>query len=124
MGAVAIDAAADGDADATVRNRCRFVIGLTFGIGDDTSGKLLRGRDGSVDFQVPDVGSTDVAEGGGVLLVGGVVDGQRMAVAVEVALEAVEAAAHHRRHADVVAKLVIGCGIVAGGIVAVSIDVD
>lgn len=54
--------------------------------------------------QVADGGTVGVLEGGAIGSAGGMVESQRMAIAVERSLEWVFSAARHRRHADVVAQ--------------------
>ena len=89
------------------------------------TGSLLRaGIDGASDVQVLNHGVLDVAERGAVFLGEWLCgrafgEGQRLAVAVEGALERVGiACAHHRRHADVVAQL---HEVAAEGVAAVDV---
>ena len=101
VGAVAADAAVDADGAAAVIEFQRAER-----LAHDAGGLLRAGVDGAVDVQVRDDGVLDVAERGAVfpgerLCVGALREGQRMAVAVEDALERfVIADARHFGDAD------------------------
>ena len=106
VGAVAVDAAVDADGAAAV-----IEVQRAERLAHDAGGLLLAGVDGAVDVQVPDDGVLDVAERGAVFLgerlcVGALREGQRMAVAVEDALECfVIADARHLGDADAAGQL-------------------
>ena len=103
MGAVAADAADDGRADAAVLDE-RGAIGTSYQAGAVAVG----GGDGAVDMQVLDGGIRDEAERRNVVLGSRrhMVEGQRVAVAVEDAFEGPgilgrSAGAQHRADGDV-----------------------
>ena len=82
---------------------------------------FVGGGDGAVDMQILDGGASDKAErGGGYVLGGRVVEGQRVTVAVEGAFErlgvkAIGTCSQHRGDADVVVKLEILAAVVRAG---------
>ena len=97
MGAVAIDAAVDDDTRATVLDGDSAVL-----VGDEACSKLVRGLDGAGDAQVLNGGVLHILEGRGIFSASGVVEGQRLLVAVECASELVALAARHAADGDVV----------------------
>ena len=111
VGAVAVDAAVDDDAAEAVGDS--IVVERKTG---EACGEHLSSIDGASDGEVVDVGTLDIAERGAEVLAErllgcAVAHGQRLAVAVEVALELVAFGAHHRRDSDavdVVGQLVVG----------------
>ena len=103
VGAVAVvaaEVAADGDAAVAVLDGGGAVL-----VGDESGGVLGRGLDGAADAEVLNLSADHVEEGGGIVLGGAVVDGQRLAPAVERAGEVVAARARHAGDGDVVAEL-------------------
>ena len=97
MGAVAARATLDDYAALAVLDGDAAVL-----LGDDACGVLVRGLDGASDMQVLDGGVLHILEGRGILSASGVVEGQRLLVAVERAGEVVVAGARHAGHADVI----------------------
>ena len=105
VGAVAVDAAVDGYRTAAARDgQC------TMRLAYEACGLLRAGVDGTSDMQFFNRGVLDVAERGAVVFIENILGrtfrkGQRVAAAVERALERVGiACAHHRLDADVPAQ--------------------
>ena len=80
-------------------------------VGHDAGGISIGGLDGARRMEVLDGGTADTAERSAVVLRGGDVEGDGLAVAVESALEAVSALPHHRGDADVVGQLEVRAGV-------------
>ena len=96
MGAVANYATLDDDATLAVLDGDAAVL-----LGDDACGILVRGLDGTSNVQVLDGGVLHILEGRSIFSAGGVVEGQRLLVAVENAGEVVVAGARHVADGDV-----------------------
>ena len=112
MVTVSVKATVDDGTDATVYDRVKaFIIILAIRSANQSRCARRGGVDVACRIEVFDSGTPDVTEGGTVLFgerpVGGAfVEGQRMAVAEESALERVAlAGAYHRRNADVGGQL-------------------
>ena len=126
MGAVAIDAAMNVDADTATID-----IEVAIGEGNEAGGKLICCVDVAGDMEVVDGRTIDVEERGAILLSVGrlrraVVEGQRVVVAVEVAGKPIVRDAHHQvvtkdviSHFEKLAAVAVACIHIAGQLVPV-----